>query len=76
MSYAQVSPESLGSLKDLMANYREAARHSVSNPVSHFCDNVEAMLTEVTKAMDSYLADALQPIITALKYCDSVKFLS
>ena len=68
MSCAQVSPDSLASLKDSMTNYRETIRHSVGNPVSNLHDDMESLLTDVSTALGSYLADVLQPVITALKY--------
>ena len=72
---ARVSPDSLASLKNLMANYQEAILHTVGNPVPRFLDDVESMLSGVTTALSAYLTDVLEPIVTALKYCVQIHFL-
>lgn len=66
---SQVSVEDFSALEDLMADYLELVHESLCNPTSHVSkDDVQAMLANVSKALDGYLAEVLQPITAALKY--------
>ena len=52
-----------------MAVYTELVHEHLCDPTSHVSeDDVGAVLNKVSKALDSYLVEALQPIATALEY--------
>lgn len=58
----------MSSMKDLMADYREQVRQSLCNPVSHFDEDTDALLSDISASLYSYLAEVLEPISDALKY--------
>lgn len=66
--------EDLEALEDLMDDYLELVHENLCNSTSHVTErDVETMLTNVSKLLDDYLAEALKPIIAAIKYV-SVQF--
>lgn len=68
MSSVQVSPNDLNSMEELMAEYQEAVHQSMCSPVALDSENVESILTDVSVALECYLAKVLKPISIALRY--------